>query len=116
MKNVGIVTFNPEIDRLKKSLDILLEISDYICIVDNSSDNLQDIEELISSSDKVTLIKNKTNFGIAKALNQIATFYMEINEQWVLLLDQDSIVSIDFYTTYKQYIEINDIGVICPLI
>ena len=66
---VGIVTFNPDLGRLKDNINAVLVQVKHILIVDNGSDNFEEVNCLFS--DDITIIKNVKNEGIAKALRQI---------------------------------------------
>ena len=65
----------------------------------------------------VTYIKNKTNYGIAKSLNIGISASKCLGYQWVLTLDDDTLITksyvkemIDFYSTEME--DINNIGAI----
>lgn len=90
----GIVTYNPEIERLKENINALFEQVDSLVIVDNGSNNISNIELICAQIEnkKISLIKNDTNEGIATALAQIMEFASENSYIWVLTLDQDSVI------------------------
>mgnify|MGYP003311394843 CR=1 FL=1 len=68
----GIVLYNPEKKRLKENIDAIINQVDKIVLVDNGSDLTLDTKDFFGeASDKVVLIRNSENKGIAKALNQI---------------------------------------------
>lgn len=85
---IGIVLYNPEIKNLYFNLQNWE--NNKIVLIDNSSKNIQEIEEAITKKDNVILIRNSINMGIAQALNQIMEYAVENSFQWVLTLDQDS--------------------------
>lgn len=87
----GIVTFNPNIDKLKENLSSVISQVDEIVIADNGSANVVEIEKLIDKYDGLQLINNKKNLGIAAALNQLCHYGKEKGYQWILTLDQDSV-------------------------
>jgi len=92
----GIVLFNPDIQILEKSLMNLSCncIIEHIVLVDNASDNISEIKDLSGRFNNIILIENSLNMGIATALNQICHYvYQELKDNWVLTLDDDSIVS-----------------------
>ena len=102
--HVGIVLFTPQIETLQKNLEIL-SCSDNIegiILVDNGSRNIEHIRELIKGNEKIYLIENNDNLGIATALNQMCRYALEVcNANWLLTLDDDSIVSNDLLTSYR---------------
>lgn len=110
----GIVTFNPEIDRLKKNIDSITKQVDEIIIVDNNSKNISEIESL--TGDNITIKKNSENYGIAKALNQILEFSMDKKYEWLLFLDQDSISDKELIKSYEKYMNIKNAAMLCPVI
>lgn len=118
MNNVGagIVLYNPEIDTLKKNIDAIYSQVDYVVLVDNGSTNVNAIHSIIENKQNLVLIMNLANEGIAKALNQIM---VELDKQgmiWGLTLDQDSICPNNIIQTYKKYMDMDNLGIICPMI
>ena len=62
-------------------------------IVDNySTDGTQEYLDSIKVSN-ITVIKNEKNYGIAQALNRGVEFAEKSGYQWVLTMDQDSMIS-----------------------
>ena len=52
---IGIVTYNPNIEQLKKGLNLLVKERISVYIVDNNSSNINDIELVIN--DKNIILK-----------------------------------------------------------
>lgn len=109
---VGIVTYNPSIDELVNSIKVISSMGYEIIIVDNGSDNINDIENFIG--DNCYLIKNDDNLGIAKALNQVFYFSDKMGYKWVLTLDQDSMLSYELLCCYGECMESSKVGIYCP--
>ncbi|MGC9124254.1 MAG: glycosyltransferase [Thermoplasmata archaeon] len=86
-----IVTYNPEINRLKKVIDSIANQIDNIIIVDNNSKNVNDLIDLIRNYSNIEIIKNGQNYGIGKALN-IGVKILKCKVEWILTLDQDTIL------------------------
>lgn len=86
----GIVSFNPNITRLKENINSIRPQVESMLIVDNGSDNVEEIESVCRKNDCI-LIKNGKNKGIAYALNRICGFYYSKEFDWVITLDQDSV-------------------------
>lgn len=103
----GIVTYNPCIDRLKENIEAVLPQVKGIVIVDNGSTNIIDVEACVRFYPIVTLIKNTYNCGIATALNQIFRFGRNQESEWLLTLDQDSVVQPDIVEVYKLHLKLN---------
>lgn len=70
-----IVTFNPEIDRIRENINAIVNQVSCVLIVDNASKNITDIMELIDGIDSVKLITLKDNLGIAAAQNTGMNFF-----------------------------------------
>lgn len=116
----GIVTYNPDIKRLNENITALLKQVQYVYIVDNSSDNIKDIESLIiAKSAIIELKKYEKNLGIAQALKEIMEYSKHNRFTWVLSLDQDSVIEdglIDKYIEACNLQECADVGMFTCLI
>ncbi len=111
----GIVTFNPEIERLKSNINSIISQVSFLIICDNGSDNIDLITEAIRDFDHIILIKSNENRGIAFALNKIFEYAIqEIAANWVLTLDQDSVCPPNIIDVYANYCN-DSIGIICPV-
>ena len=74
----GIVSYNPDISRLKNNIESILPQVKKIYVVDNGSDNYEDIVGVCDVWG-VSIIRNRENYGIAKALNQIFEMVMNLH-------------------------------------
>lgn len=112
----GIVTFNPDIERLKQNIDAIYPQVEHLIIADNASDNKEALLSLLADYENVTLLENETNRGIAAALNRIFKEAYERKLSWVLTLDQDSVcpehMIPDFFSTNPD----SSVGILCPVI
>ena len=93
-----VVIFNPD-DRFKKLLLSVIEQVDKIWIINNQPNF--DVDKFITNGqveceDKTTVIENKQNIGLAAAQNQGIKLALADGLDWVLLLDQDSILNKSF--------------------
>ncbi|SYW12242.1 putative Glycosyltransferase, group 2 family protein [Oenococcus oeni] len=106
MISAGIVLYNPDTEFLKQSLKALLPQVDNVCLIDNASENKSEIYQVINSFnlDSIKLIVNNENAGIAYALNQILTYSNLIQADWLLTLDQDSLVQDLLIKKYKFFL------------
>ena len=84
-----IVTYNPD-DFSLQAIGSIVEEAAHIVIVDNHSgeSSLQKLRRL--KSDKVILVENAENTGIAGGLNRGIQTAAEKGHQWFLLFDQDT--------------------------
>lgn len=105
-----IVTYNPEIDRFKNVISSIVNHVDFIIIVDNESKNINDIEKIYYNKSNIEIIRNNKNYGIGRALN-IGVEKLKNNYDWILTLDQDSIVLNDLKSLIK-IVDQNNVGVI----
>lgn len=111
----GIVAFNPDISRLRENVLAALTEVDEVLIVDNASENIREVEDLVNESPHVHLLRNPTNGGIAKGLNQAMTWAADRHTPWMLLLDQDSVVSQGMVDAQVQNTG-QDVGIVAPAI
>ena len=114
----GIVTYNPDVARLKENLDAVLEQCKNIVIFDNGSKNNADIKNLINRYDaKINLIEKRENLGIAEALKSIMLYAIDNCYSWVLTLDQDSVVMQNLVEKYLKYVNMDTVGALtCNII
>ena len=110
----GIVLYNPNINILKQSIKELEQIVSSIILVDNNSNNIYDIAKI--SSKKILLIKNKKNRGIAEALNQILEIANNEKCDYLLTLDQDSILEEIMIKKMLPFLEKRNVAIVCPRI
>lgn len=112
----GIVTYNPDIYRLKENVNAILPQVDEIVCVDNSSENRHEILEYFLEESRIKFICNDKNTGIATALNSIMKYACDKKCEWVLTLDQDSVCATNIIKEYKKYINMEDVAMIAPVI
>ncbi len=110
----GIVLYNAETERLSLEIKSVLPQVDLICLCDNGSSNIHEIERTIGESEKIILIKNEENFGIGVASNQICRYAEQNGFDWVLMLDHDTICPLNLLDTYKKHTDDLSIGMLCP--
>lgn len=108
----GIVTFNPEIERLRKNIEAVISQVDKLVIVDNGSDNLSILQATFSEVEVIPLHSNK---GIAAALNIIGQYAIDNHYNWFLTLDQDTIINDDLMQIYMPYLDLPQVGTLSCL-
>lgn len=108
----GIITYNPNLNRLLENVEAIYPQVDSLIIVDNGSSNCNDIENLLESKNSVCCVFNSENRGVAKALNIMAEKAIEMGAEWLLTLDQDSVVAGNMMAEYTQYTSDSTIGII----
>lgn len=112
----GIVTYNPEISRLRESVKSISEQVEWIYIYDNGSENIEKIKDIGKENKNVKMMCSDINIGIASALNRISESAMKEGIEWVLTLDHDSIAPKNIIKEFSGYLEWNQIGIICPVV
>ena len=115
---IGIVTYQPDITRLQENLQAAAENlqGGPILLVDNGSQNIADIQSLTDNIGNVTLMRNSNNLGIAAALNQLCRQAQELGCEWMVTLDQDSVIQPDMLQEFSRYTHLARVAIICPRI
>lgn len=116
--SAGIVLFNPDINRLKENISAVIVQCTHIYLVDNGSNNTDEIKELLRqyNQSKIFILCNKENQGIAKALNQLTDAAQEDGIEWILTLDQDSVAPSNIVEEFEKYTNNLNVGMLCPVI
>ncbi|QTA88469.1 glycosyltransferase family 2 protein [Desulfonema magnum] len=83
-----IIAYN-DFSALYRCIETIYSQADRIFIVDNSTNN--DRYAYRDPDKKIDYFKNKTNIGLANALNIGINKALEIKNDWILLLDQDAV-------------------------
>lgn len=86
-----IASYNPDLPRFQKVLQHVRKQVERVIVVDNGSSNIGEIEELSNDID-VLVIRNNRNMGLAFALNQGIQVAQNFSPEFILTLDQDTIV------------------------
>ena len=107
----GLVLFNPDsIERTAKCIKKIADQVQDIYIYDNSTKK----NTLVFPSN-VTYLTEHTNRGVAYALNRIMEQAKFDGYEWVLTMDQDSLLPDGMVNDFQKYIDCEEkIGVICP--
>ncbi|MBQ3817261.1 MAG: glycosyltransferase family 2 protein, partial [Clostridia bacterium] len=112
----GITLYNPEIPRLEENLKSVTPQVEKVYIIDNGSQNITDIRSLISEFKSVSLFENGENLGIAAALNQMSKSAFEEGYEWLLTLDQDTVIESELIKKYSRYTEMDKVALLTPYI
>lgn len=112
---VGIVLYNPVIERWIQCLNAVELQCDKIYLVDNNSKNISEILQIVETHRSCTLVQNDHNKGIAAALNQIMEAAETDGFDWVLTLDDDSVCNSDLVEKLWEATENPYVGIICPV-
>lgn len=101
-----IVTYNPDINRLKMNIESIINQVSKIIIVWNS-----EIIDIGLSDKKLIFLGAEINEGIAKAINYAIDYCIKNGYEWLLTLDQDSICPNNLIQMYTNYLS-NDTGLV----
>lgn len=101
----GIIVYNPDLERLKRNLDHIFEQVREVFVLDNASDDFDRIHELLSLYGNIRLIRARRNVGVARGLNRIFEEGMKRGYQWVLTLDDDTVVDPDLVEKLSRAVE-----------
>ena len=94
---IGIVTYQPDEQRLKENIaaaKVQPEAGD-ILIADNDKGE---------------------NLGMASGLNQLCQQAIDLGYEWVVTLDQDSVMQPGTLSEFTHYTDLEDVAIICPRI
>jgi rhamnosyltransferase len=111
----AVVLYNPEYNCINNINSYLSQVS-LLCVIDNSEkQNIELVNELISNP-KVKYVENKSNFGVAQALNQAARTAINNNYDFLLTMDQDSIADDQLVENYVSFLSNNrfNVGILAP--
>lgn len=113
----GIVSYNPDLERLKENIDAISMQVKNVLVFDNGSYNQQDVNGLVAKYNNVELLTSDHNTGIATALNYLMQWGFEHNYTWMLSLDQDSVCNCDFVVQMAPYLSVElNLGIVAPVI
>lgn len=107
-----IITFNPEINLLRKNINSFINEVDFVIIVDNGSKGIQEFFQL--ENNKIKVISNTINLGIAEGLNRALLFALENNFDFLLTMDQDSFFEKPTIKILMQGFTKDKIAIVCP--
>lgn len=110
----GIVLYHPDIRRLKENIEAVYPQVEALILVDNGSENREEIQELLKNYENVVCIWNRENAGVAKALNQIMEEAVRRGFRRVLTLDDDSVCDRNMIREFSRFFSCGRAGMICP--
>lgn len=88
---VGVVLYNPSYEELL-NINTYIDNVDHVLIYDNSDEkNIAEIKEVLTSN-TFTYFYNGNNDGISKSFNRIFREAQSLKIDYILLLDQDSVI------------------------
>ena len=112
----GIVLYNPEKERLKENLDAVCGQVEKVYCYNNGLQKADEINVLLSAYKNLRVIGTGKNVGIAAALNELVKEAAKDDVEWILTLDQDSVVCDGMVTALASLKNEKDAAIICPVI
>ena len=112
--DVVILTFNPDISFLDKSLKNTLSMFRKVHIFDNASDNNKDLKALCSTYTRVNLVNSPKNIGIS-GINALVEFAFKLGAEAVTISDQDSFLPSHFGNEVISAFRSHENGVFAPI-
>lgn len=113
----GIVSYNPDIKRLKENIEAIYRQVSKVLVFDNGSNNIIDLKKLVSTFNNVYLLRSDRNIGIAAALNRLMQWGLDHEYTWMLSLDQDSVCKEDYVKRMLPYLSVEkNLGIVAPVI
>lgn len=112
----GIVLYNPDIGRLKKNLDAISSQVKRVYCFNNGLKDAGQIYKLLDAYSNITLLGQGKNFGIATALNRLVEAAHSDGMEWIITLDQDSIVCDGMVEALSMLKSEENAAIICPLV
>lgn len=122
MKKIAIIILN--FNRINDTLDCLNSLEKInqknffykIFLIDYSKDN-NESNLILNSFPKIKLIRKSSNLGFAKANNIAIKTALNWQADYVLLLNNDTLVSLEFLSKLFTYLENNpEVGAVSPKI
>lgn len=109
----GVITYNPDVSRLKDCILSVVKQVDTLFVYDNCSSNIDEIQKAIYDIKKVELILADKNNGVSFGLNQIVKACLDNQFHWLLALDQDSLCPYNLIASLSHYAS-TDCAIVCP--
>ena len=105
---VGIVVYKPKLERLEACISSVIDDVDRVYIYQNDNTPLP-----MQKNKKVLILNESRNLGLAYALNRIMEEAKKEAFQWVVTLDQDSIMPEGLIKEYQLHLGSAN-GILCP--
>lgn len=107
----GIVLFNPDKDRFERCLTVILNQVDLVILYDN----VGNCERYLPKDDpRILYITDHCNKGLAYALNRIMDEAQQLGFEWIITMDQDTILPQNLVEEYQKYMSIPNVAILAP--
>ena len=98
-----VVLYNPD-DSVVDNIETYLNNLRQLYVIDNSPSPNEGILDILRSNERIVLISNKNEGGIARALNIAADLALKAKAHWLLTMDQDSKFEKEGLDTLIKYV------------
>ena len=110
----GVVSFNPDVKRLKQNIEAIASQVDCVVVFENGSDQQRDIIKTIKG---VLFLQAGKNLGMAGALNRLLNWGKQNGYEWMISLDQDSVCPNDYVEKMFPFLSAAEkAGIVGPVI
>jgi rhamnosyltransferase len=112
-----VILYNPHQNFIENILLYLHDI-ERLYVIDNSDQFPQDYKSRLSHNDKIVYLDNKSNIGIAAALNIAAHLAIRDGYEFLLTMDQDSKVTpgmIKAMLKCLDSVDLSRVGILSPV-
>jgi rhamnosyltransferase len=112
-----IVSYNPDIEILRKCVCSVVDQVSELLVIDNYSDNFSDIAALLEEIDmeNVRLEHFPSNKGLSYAYNHAFEIAKDMGMEAVLTLDQDTICTSTLVGSLFACLEEDSVAIACPV-
>jgi rhamnosyltransferase len=91
-----VITYHPTLSMIENLSAICSQVDEMVVVDNGSNSEALDSLRRTSQNLRFSLIENGQNLGIAEALNQGVHWAIEKSFPWVILFDQDSVITGNF--------------------
>ncbi len=112
----GIVSFNPDLERLCENVAAIAPQVSRVVIFDNGSDNADEVTALARRWENVEVLLHPRDGVIAFALNRLIDVAHDQGSRFILTLDQDSVATSGMVETPYYGFTSSEVGIVTPLI
>src|SRR5438093_9278894 len=85
-----IVTYHPDNGFPERAQLTARQVGTVVIVDNNSGQRTLKVLDALAITDKVHVVRNSANLGIAAALNEGIRLAKSLNYRWILTLDQDT--------------------------
>ena len=105
-----MVVYNPNKERLKECLKSIFSQFHQLIVFDNNGS----CRELFADDERFVYLTENQNRGLAYALNKIMEKALLFGYDWLVTLDQDTLLPINLLESYQRYIYEDNVAVLSP--